>query len=514
MIKEECGIAAVGIKKDVGVRAAEILYIMELHLQNRGQESAGIVTFNQDSQLKRYVELGEVDEVFRARDRSVHGKILDFYAGRRGIGHVRYSTSGAEEYGDLIREAQPFLREHGRSWKGFGVAFNGNLANHQELARSLREEGYILGTNVDTEVLMHHLSLAMKNLESGEDKRKAPDITEVVRNASQNWDGSYNVVFLNGAGDLAVFRDHLGFKPLFYSEDDSLFAAASESTALEAIGFDRDNIKLLEPGGLISLKNRQENSQISRFAECKRKALCSFEGTYFMYDTSLSLYVPNRTVNSDRRKLGLELALSEPILPYIIKNRDNVIVVPVPDTAKPAAAAYAQALGLRYVEAIRKKEVGLPSGRGFIQKPDMRRETMDHKYSTIRELVKGMIVIMVDDSLVRGDTKDRLMSLVVKRGGAQEAHLRLTFPPIRNPCFYGIDFPTFGELAAARYSTISRAERYLAKQSGLKSLHYQTLEGLVRAFEISEEDLCTACITGEYPTTYGQVRYEEALQAS
>ncbi len=514
-IKEECGVAAVALKEHLSEYpiggAAYFLGQMLMQLQNRGQESAGIVTFNgkERTKLRKHIGVGEVDEVFEVRDRDAYEKILLYNTGTSGIGHVRYSTSGVSlDYGDLIAEAQPFFRQHGRRWKRFALAFNGNLANYKELAEDLENNhGYDLETSVDTEVIMHFLSIDMKRLESFKDGE--PDLVDIIKENCKRYDGAYNVVFLNGKGDLVAFKDPYGFKPLVYGENESLIGVASESTALTVLGINKEDIKDIKPGcGILIQGNEMKEFE---YAKSNKIAGCVFEPDYFMWDSSVYGKIDGKlvTVNYVRRRLGRELAEIEPCRDIIEKNRDKVIVVPVPNTSIPAAEAYAEFFGLSSVEAIRKKEHGIISGRGFIYKPELRRLVMDNKYDVIGELVEDKIVIVIDDSVVRGDTSSRLVNLL-KGCGAAEVHLRSTFPPIRRPCFYGIDFPTLKELVAAPYDSVEECEAEVTRVSGLDSMVYQRIEGLVRA--LGREDNCLACLNGEYPTEYGRKRFEECLK--
>ncbi|MBI5149039.1 amidophosphoribosyltransferase [Candidatus Pacearchaeota archaeon] len=510
---EECGVAAVVIKNpEYKGKASEFLEIMLSNEQHRGQQSAGFVTYDEDEKvkLKRYVGVGRVEDVFKSRDNSAHKKIIDYYAGNRGIGHTRYSTSGAsKEYGDFLIEAQPFLRQHGKIWKRFAIAFNGNLANYQELAQELEKNNeYVLDTDVDTELIMHYLSISMKKLEEI-GGGKEPNLEEVVKDICKNFDGAYNVVFINGKGKVAAFRDPLGIRPLFYADTKDIFTLASESISLESIGIDLKDIKEVAPGSLLQFDSELKEY---RFSDNQKKALCVFEPNYFMAKQSI---FKTDSVQSVRRRLGEELTRTEPLLYAILANKSDYIIVPIPDTPTAVAEAMSQILGVPKVEAIIVKHQVILSGRGFIGKPDERERIMKNKYGIIPELIEGKKVIGIEDSFVRGETSKIIACMLKEIGGAKEVHMRSTFPPIISPCFYGIDFPTIKELITSGLdiNNIEELEKGVARLIGADSVHYQTKDGLLKALRVSEEECCLACLTGNYPTSFGQKRFEELLNS-
>src|SRR3989344_1529990 len=295
-----CGIAAVYIKGngDAANKALFYLYKLLLNLQNRGQLSAGITTYNPDRVqiLDTHKDLGHVNEVFRTSNREKSFQIFKRYAGTKGIGHVRYATSGTEERG----VAQPFERHHGRKWKWFAFGFNGNLANFVELRKKIMEaKEYHLTYDNDTEILMHYLSLELN-------RSKKPNMVKVFSNLAKKVDGCYNISFINAEGDIIVARDPTGFRPLVYgfSPDKEVFMAASESHALLNCGI--KDIKPLQPGYLVHIHGNKV--EIKQFAPNKKTAHCMFEWVYF---ANVSSVLYNKSVYITRTRLGKELAKLE-----------------------------------------------------------------------------------------------------------------------------------------------------------------------------------------------------------
>lgn len=492
-IRDECGIAAVSLKKDG--EALFYLYRLLLNLQNRGQLSAGITVYNRNKPqlLNTYRDIGTVNEVFKTSNLEKSMHIFRKYAGNKGIGHVRYATFGTNEKG----YAQPFERSHGRLWKWFSFCFNGNLVNFEELKKPLVEKTeYHFILNNDTEIIMHYLARELKG-------NKKPSLKDVFRSISRKFDGAYNIAFIDAYGDLAVCRDPLGFRPLCYAIKDGNLFVASESNALTNVGV--HNFKSLEPGQLIAAQNG--TIRVERFAKSKRKAHCMFEWVYF---ANVGSVLDGRSVYIARTRLGRELAKLE-----TERISKEYIVVPVPDTAKAAGDTYAYELGLPSMEGlIRNRFVG----RTFIE-GSKREDKVASKYTVIKEILKGRKVLLVDDSVVRGTTLKQLVKFLKAVGGAEEVHIRVTCPPIKAPCFYGIDMSTVGELLVPKYERkldpdkiSSKACEKIAKDLGADSLIYQTIPGLVRSIGLPKEDLCLGCLTGKYPTSCGRATYLKALR--
>ncbi len=493
-IHENCGIAAVYIKEngESANKALFYLYKLLLNLQNRGQLSAGITTYNtaRGQLLDTHSDLGPVNEVFRTSDKAKSMRIFKRYAGNKGIGHVRYATSGSEEKS----YAQPFERHHGKKWKWFSFCFNGNLANYTTLKKKVEKLGYHMIHQTDTEIIMHNLAKELA-------PAKKPNLINVFSNLAKKFDGMYNIAFINADGDIVVSRDPHGFRPLVYGFNNGMFMAASESNALINCGITK--YKSLQPGYLIWVKNGK--IKIAKFADSKRTAHCMFEWVYFSNVSSVN---DGKPVYVSRVRLGKELARLE-----TEKITKDCVVVPVPDTAKAAGDAFAYELGLPSKEGlIRNRFVG----RTFIE-GSSRDDRVQNKYTVLKEVVKGKRVFLVDDSVVRGSTTSQIVRYLKKEGGAKEVHVRVSCPPIRGPCFYGIDMSTVSELLVPRFEKkpnsgeISKKTcEKIAKAMGADSLVYQTVESLVRSIGFPRNKLCTACITGQYPTLWGRKLIKKA----
>ena len=497
-VHEECGVCAVYIKEngDTANKALFYLYKLMLNLQNRGQLSAGITTFNlnRSQLLDTYKDLGHVNEVFKTSNKVKSFNIFKRYAGNKGIGHVRYATSGSENRS----VAQPFERHHGRKWKWFAFGFNGTLANFTELKHELlsKKEDYHMIYNNDTEIIMHYLSRQFQG-----DER--PDLVEVFSNLSKKFDGCYNITFINAEGEIVVSRDPYGFRPLVYgfSKDKKIFMAASESVALINCGI--KDVRPLQPGHMIHIIN--DKIEIKKYADTKKISHCMFEWVYF---SNVGSVLDNRSVYVTRTNLGKELAKLE-----TEKINKDYIVVPVPDTAKAAGDSFAYELGVPSKEGIiRNRYVG----RTFIE-GGSRHDKVQNKYTALRNVLEGKKVLIVDDSIVRGNTTKQLVRYLKEECHAKEVHLRITCPPIRGPCFYGIDMSTVFELLVPRYENkpvsgnISKETcQKIAKDVGADSLIYQTVAGLIKSIGLPKNSLCTACITGEYPTPWGEKLFKKA----
>ncbi|MEK6808543.1 MAG: amidophosphoribosyltransferase [Nanoarchaeota archaeon] len=499
-IHEECGIAAVYVKQnaDAENKALFYLYRLLLNLQNRGQLSAGITTFNKNRPviLNTYRDLGSVNEVFKTSNKLKSIELFRRYAGNKGIGHVRYSTSGKDDKS----YAQPFERKHGRLWKWFSFCFNGNLANYRELKMNLiTQKDYHLSYDTDTEIIMHYISMELQG-------EKSPDLVKVFHEISKKFDGAYNIAFMNAYGDMVIARDPLGNRPLCYAERDGVLVAASESNALLNCGF--DDFKRLEPGHLILIKD--DKVSIKKFADVERKAHCMFEYVYF---SNVSSVMNGKAVYVARTNMGKELAKIE-----TNKVGYDHVVVPVPDTAKAAGDAYAFDIGIPSKEGlIRNRFVG----RTFIESTG-REDKIQSKYTALREILHDKKVLLIDDSIVRGTTTKQIVSYLKEKGGAKEVHIRVSCPPIIGPCYYGIDMSTITELLVPKYLrglNIKFGEPLpkeildkIAKELGADSLIYQTVEGLVRAIDLPKEELCLACLNGDYPTKWGRKLYKDSLE--
>ncbi|HEX9844442.1 MAG TPA: amidophosphoribosyltransferase, partial [bacterium] len=296
-LKEECGIVAAYQLGAAGAdcNVAPVVIRGLLALQNRGQLSAGLTSYNpnRDRIIQTHKELGTVHEVFRLNNPPKGARILEEYGGVAAIGHTRYATSGTED--DSL--AQPFERVHGRMFKWFAIGFNGNLANYDQLKSQLEASGYHITYHTDTEVMMHFINREMRGDE-------LPDYVTMFRNLSRIFDGAYNITFLNAVGDLVVVRDPAGIKPLCYGVREGLLVAASESVVMTNLGI--EDYRMLEPGEVL-IANR-DGYRVERYAPVQRRAYCYFEWVYF---SNLASNLEGRSVYKVRHAIGRELAEME-----------------------------------------------------------------------------------------------------------------------------------------------------------------------------------------------------------
>jgi amidophosphoribosyltransferase len=506
-LKHACGIAAIYhlpgketsplVPPDGPDEVSRLMPRMLLDIQNRGQLAAGFTTYRPGRShiIETYKELGTVIEAFRMNHRAKFESIMKRFAGSAAIGHVRYATCGTDDKS----YAQPFERQHGRKWKWFSFAFNGQLANYPELRDELLSKtDYHLARETDTEVIMHAISYELRG-------DRKPDMVDVFRNLSRRFDGAYNIVMLNALGEMVVARDPLGVRPLCYAHEGPLFAAASESVALQNLGF--EHVKPVEPGQLI-LVGPSGPPRFYRFAERKNTAHCFFEWIYF---ANVASTLDERSVYLTRTALGEELAKLELEAGRVPLDEDTV-VVPVPDTGKAAADAMAFKLKLRSVEGLMRNRY---IGRTFIEGTN-RADRARMKYTPLREVLEGRRVLLVEDTIVRSTTMKALIEEIRHRGQAREIHVRVACPPIVAPCFYGIDMSTVSELFAPHFlngAPLSEAaQQRMARELGADSLRYLPIEAVARAIGLDASRLCRACITGHYPTPAGQTLYQLATQ--
>lgn len=508
-IHHECGIASVyhlpgkpisALCPDGPEYASRLLPRMLLDIQNRGQLSAGMTTYNPKRKqlIDTHKELGSVTEVFRLAHREPCEELMQEYSGHAGIGHVRYATCGTEDRS----YAQPFESHHLVKRKWFSFGFNGQLANYTALRDELLSAGdHHLARETDTEIIMHQISREL----SGDRK---PTLIELIRNIGSRFDGAYSMVYINARGEMLVARDPLGIKPLCYAFDGSLFAAASESVALLNLGFAPEVIKSLEPGHAITIVKGK--LQVDQFVESPRRAHCFFEWIYF---ANVASTLDERSVYLSRTALGVELAKLEAADPRVDFRDGNTIVVPVPDTSKAAADSMAYELGIPAREGLIRNRY---SGRTFIEGGSSRRKKAEAKYTPLREVLEGKKVFLVEDSIVRSTTMQVLLHRIKELGGAKEIHVRVACPPIVAPCFYGIDMPTVDDLFAPQFlkggPLSDEVHAAMAKKLGCDSIRYLPVEAIARAIDLPSAQLCQACITGNYPTDRGQELYHIDLK--
>jgi amidophosphoribosyltransferase len=505
-LRHECGIAAIyhlpGEEHPLcpeggSDEISRLLPRMLLDIQNRGQLAAGMTSYNptRDQLLATHKEVGTVNEVFRLAHRGKAESLMREFAGRAAIGHVRYATCGGED----PNYAQPFERTHLEKRKWFAFAFNGQLANFQALRDKLVSDAdHHLVRDNDTEIIMHEIGRELSG-----DRR--PTLLDIMKSVSRKFDGAYSLVFLNAQGDLLIARDPLGIKPLCYAKEGNLFAAASESVPLLNLGFQPDNIKSLAPGHAITIADGK--FAIERFAETPQTAHCYFEWIYF---ANVASTLDERSVYLSRTSLGEELARLE-VEEGRVPLDEHTIVVPVPDTSKAAADAMAHKLRVPSREGLIRNRY---AGRTFIEGGN-RQKKAETKYTPLREVLEGKRVFLVEDSIVRSTTMRVLLHRIRSLGGAKEIHVRVACPPIVAPCFYGIDMSTVDELFAPKFlrgrELNAEVQAEMAEALGADSLRYLPVESIARAINKPANQLCQACITGRYPTEYGQRLYEVAL---
>jgi amidophosphoribosyltransferase len=444
--QHECGVFGVYGHPD----AALLTYYGLFALQHRGQESAGIVTAagsNQPFNIHR--GMGLVAQVFQEKD------LQQLRIGTRAIGHVRYSTSGSS----TLKNAQPLVVDCARGQ--LAIAHNGNLVNAAVLREELESNGSIFQTTVDSEIILHLLA--------------RPTGRKNVLSALRLIEGAFSFVLM-GEQEIIGVRDPFGFRPLVLGKLDDAFILASETCALDLVH--ADYIREIEPGEVVIINDDGIRSEWP-FKE-ERKAFCIFEYVYFARPDSL---INDRNVSKARVAMGVELAKLHPV--------DADIVVPVPDSGNYAALGYSQQLNIPYEHAFVRNHY---IGRTFLQPTQLIRDfNVRVKLNLIKELVKGKRVVVVDDSVVRGTTaRARVVNL--REAGAQEVHLRISCPPHKYACYYGIDFPDPKNLLANQFKPEEMAE-YL----GVDSIGYLDIDGMIRATGLPKNEFCLACFNGEYP---------------
>jgi len=445
-LREECGIFGISAHPE----AARLTYLGLYALQHRGQESAGIVSAD-DQRLFVQRGMGYVADVFDERR-------LEGLPGHSAIGHVRYSTSG--ESG--LANAQPIQID---CWRGpIALAHNGNLVNAAQLRRELERNGAIFHSTTDSEVFLHLLCRSRRRT-----------VLDSLIDALRAIRGAYSLLVLTPQF-LIVARDPHGFRPLCIGRVDGRYVFASETCAFDLI--DAQYVRDVEPGEVILV---EDDTMEPRFPLSKGKpAQCIFEHVYFSRPDSL---VFGQSVNRSRRRLGVSLAREHAV--------EADVVVPVPDSGVQAAIGYSQESGLPLeFGLIRNHYVG----RTFIEpRQSIRNFGVKVKLNPVREILKGRRVVLVDDSIVRGTTSRKIVH-IIRSAGASEIHVRITSPPIVGPCYYGIDTPTRGELIGST-KTVEEIRHFI----GADTLGYLSLGAMLKAVGNGER-FCSACFTNEYPT--------------
>lgn len=442
---EECGVF--GAFNDP--HATESVRFGLYALQHRGQESAGVAV-NLDGVLHSYTRMGLASEVLTA-------DIVKKFPGTSAIGHVRYSTTGSSD----PKNAQPLLVDYARGQ--LAVAHNGNVINAVSLRRELEASGSIFQTTTDSEIIIHLIA-----------RPSAGDMAHILTHVMRRLNGAFSVVMLTEDSLIAV-RDPFGFRPLSIGRKGDAVYVSSETSAFDLIGatYERD----VAPGEIFIVTKDGESSH--SFNTRTREAMCVFEYVYFARPDSL---LGGRTVHSARKDMGRQLARECPV--------DADIVVPVPDSGNSAALGYSEESGIPLEFAyVRNHYIG----RTFISPTQVERDiNVRIKLAVMQEVVRDKRIIIVDDSIIRGTTTfARIAEL--KKAGAKEVHVRISCPPTRHPCFYGVDFPCADRLIAANH-TLEEIQEFLHADS----LGYLSLEGLLTACGHTHT-YCRACYDGVYP---------------
>lgn len=441
-----CGIFGICPHKE----AAKITYLGLYALQHRGEESAGIVTYN-GKKPHLHKALGLVSDVFD--EKNIKG-----LKGELAVGHVRYSTTGST----TLKNAQPFYVQS----KGchIAIAHNGNLINTFQLHRQLEDKGALFQTTMDSEVIAHLIAHSPKK-----------DYQEAIPWALSQLEGAYSLVLM--FNDILIGgRDPLGFRPLCLGKLGEAYVLASETCAFDLIG--AEYVRDILPGEVVFIQKDRIDSQ--RPIIKKNCGFCIFEYIYFARPDS---NIFEHSVYQARKKLGEKLAEEFPL--------KADVVMPVPDSGTCAAIGYSQVLKIPYeMGMIRNHYIG----RTFIQPSQAQRDfRVKVKLNPVKPILENKKVVVIEDSIVRGTTS-RARVKTIREAGAKEVHMRVSCPPLISPCFYGIDFPTKKELIAAKHSV-----DWISDFIGVDSLKYLSKEGMLNAMPLPEDKFCLACFDGKYP---------------
>jgi len=461
--REACGIFGISGHAE----AAKMTYFGLYALQHRGQESAGIA-IARDQAIYAHKGMGLVPDVFDADQ-------MEDLQGHHAIGHVRYSTTGSS----ILMNAQPFVVQHRK--KSYALAHNGNIVNAYELKRELEESGSIFQTTMDTEIFLH---LFVKHLELG--------FEQALVAAVQKLKGAFSFTMLTGKGEVIGIKDPYGFRPLCLGRLNGNFVLASETCALDLV--QAEFIRELDPGEIVIIHGDQIKS--IHVPAPQQRAFCIFEFIYFARPDSTFF---GKNVYQIRKAHGARLAHESHV--------EADFVMPFPDSGTYAALGYSEASGIPFeMGMIRNHYVG----RTFIQPTQSMRDFgVRVKLNPVKSLLKGKDIIIIEDSIIRGTTvKTRVKAL--RELGVNRVHMRVSGPPHRFSCHYGIDFSTRGELIAAN-KTVDELKVHL----GLDSLYYLSLDGLLAATEVSnpENHFCKACFDGCYPVTFEESLSKDCLES-
>lgn len=444
--REECGVCAVVGHSD----AANLVYLGLYALQHRGQESAGIAVWD-GLGIRAHRAMGYVADIFQ-RD------VLSELPGSIAIGHVRYSTAGDS----ALANAQPLVVN--THFGPLAVAHNGNLVNAPRLRQELEGQGAIFQSTSDTEVILHLVA-----------RGQGVSVQNAIVRALETVRGAFSLVML-AKEQVIVARDPLGFRPLVLGKVDGAWVVASETCAFDLLG--ATVLREVEPGEVLLLY--PQGWQQLKPPSLSPYAHCIFEHVYFARPDSR---IFGEDVGVVRQRMGERLALEQPAIADV--------VVGVPDSGISAALGYARVSGLPFVIGMVRNHY---VGRTFIEpKQSIRHFGVKVKLNPVRAVVAGKKVVLVDDSIVRGTTSRKIVTML-KQAGAQEVHLRISSPPTIAPCFYGIDTPERRELIAAN-STVEEIRAFV----GADSLGYLSVDGMLACLQSPERNFCTACFSGHYP---------------
>jgi amidophosphoribosyltransferase len=395
--------------------------------------------------------------------------------GHVGIGNVRYTTSGKTDEKSLIKDTQPVTA----SKNGFklAISFNGNIVNTLQLKKEISKEFPKFSCECDADLISHKLLIELT---------KARDITSAVKTCMQEIEGAYSLAGITQGGELFAFKDPHGIRPLCagHSRDETVYAFSSETVGLDINGFERDFE--VEPGELVTVS--KDGFVREKLVPGARRAFCAFEFAYFARPDSR---FDDRYVYEVREEFGRNLVRENP---DIVKAAD--IIISLPETGDDSALGAHEESGLRWERASRRHRY--VTERAFILLNKERYATIDRKINILASKVNGKRVIVMDDSIVRGDTT-KVTVEKLRRMGAKEVYLFVTFPRIIGPCFYGIDMATYGQLIG-----VTHTPEEIAKIIGANAVCYQSIENLVKATGFNRNQLCLACLTGEYPTPLAQ----------
>ena len=447
--EDECGVFGIYGTE----RAANLTYLGLYALQHRGQESAGIAS-SDEHHIYRYAGMGKVVDIF-------HEEHIESLPGHMAVGHNRYSTTGSS----FLRNAQPFRAD---SILGpIVLSHNGNLVNAGSIRFALERDGSIFQTSIDTEVIVHLMA-----------RSGMSDFLEAMIYALRQIKGAYSLLVMN-RNNLYAVRDPNGFRPLVLGKLDDAWVVASETCAFDII--DAQYVREVQPGELLEISASGVKSYFP--FERQKQSLCVFEYIYFSRPDSI---IYGNSVHEMRIQLGRMLARQSGV--------EADITVPIPDSSICAALGYARESGVPYEKGMIRSHY---IGRTFIEPSQKIRDFgAKIKYNIVRPAIDDKRIVVVDDSIMRGTTMRKIIKMF-RSGGAREVHVRISAPPTRFPCFYGIDIPTRSELIASSHS-IEEIRKYLR----VDSIEYMTVESLLAAIDRPELRFCTACFDGNYPVEF------------